>query len=190
MFACLWGAIDFQGHLHIYREVQQKDTIVSEAAALMNSLTPDREQISFTAAPPDMWSRQKDTGRSMAELFATNGVGLIKASNNRVQGWMTVKEGLKPMRDGKPEILISADCPGLIECLPALMHDAKNPSDCATEPHEITHITDALRYMCVTRKLTPTAPIAQDIEDDDDREDYETAMTGGSVDESYMDYGG
>ena len=156
----------------------------------MNSLTPDREQISFTAAPPDMWSRQKDTGRSMAELFAANGVGLVKASNNRVQGWMTVKEGLKPMRDWKPEILISADCTGLIECLPALMHDAKNPSDCATEPHEITHITDALRYMCVTRKLTPTAQIKQGIEDDDDREDYEAAMTGGIVDESYMDYGG
>lgn len=191
MFACLWGAIDFQGHLHIYREVQQKDAVVSDAAALMNSLTPDREAISFTAAPPDMWSRQKDTGRSMAELFATNGIGLVKASNNRVQGWMTVKEGLKPLQDGKPEILISSDCTALIENLPALMHDDKNPSDCATEPHEITHITDALRYMCVTRKLTPVVQSVQDAEEDDDkREDYESAMTGGGVDESYLEYGG
>lgn len=191
MFACLWGAVDFDGRLHIYREVQQPGIVVSDAAKLMLSLTPDYEQVSMTAAPPDMWSRQKDSGKTMAELFMVNGIGLVKASNSRLQGWMAVKEALKPMKDGKPELLISSDCPGLIYNLPALMHDAKNPSDCATEPHAITHICDALRYLCVTRKLTPAlSPATPEDDFDDGGQDYDEAMTGGECDASYLNYGG
>lgn len=67
----------------------------------MLDLTPSWEQIEFTAAPPDMWNRQKDSGKSMAELFMENGVGIIRASNNRVQGWMAVKEMLKPLNSEK-----------------------------------------------------------------------------------------
>ncbi len=39
----------------------------------------------------------------------------------------------------------------LIKNLPQLQHDEKNPNDCATEPHSITHITHALRYFCVSQ---------------------------------------
>ena len=108
----------------------------------MLDLTPSWEQIEFTAAPPDMWNRQKDSGKSMAELFAENGVGILKASNNRVQGWMAVKEMLKPMNSAKdrPGLLVTSDCKGLWRNLAAIQHSEKNPSDCATEPHEITHI--------------------------------------------------
>lgn len=142
MFACLWVAVDFEGRCWVYREVQQKGLIVSEAAALMRDLTPERERISYTIAPPDMWNRQKDSGKSMAELYAENGIGLIRASNNRVQGWMATKEMLKPMKsdDDKPGLLISEECRGLLRNLREIQHDDKNPSDCSTEPHDITHI--------------------------------------------------
>jgi phage terminase large subunit len=92
MFACIWVAVDYIGRCYVYREVQMKNLIVSEAAKLMHDLTPPDENIEFTAAPPDMWNRQKDSGKNMAEIFAQNGVGLIKASNNRVQGHLMVKE--------------------------------------------------------------------------------------------------
>ena len=142
MFACLWVAVDFEGRAYVYREVQQSGLIVSEAAKLANDLTPPEEHIEFTIAPPDMWNRQKDSGRSMAEIFAQNGLGLLKASNNRVQGWMAVKELLKPMKSDtdRPGLLVTENCVGLIRNLPSIQHDEKNPSDCATEPHEITHI--------------------------------------------------
>ena len=39
----------------------------------------------------------------------------------------------------------------LIEYLPQIQHDEKKVNDCATEPHELTHICDALRYFCVSR---------------------------------------
>ena len=142
MFACLWVAVDFEGRAYVYREVQQSGLIVSEAAKLALDLTPAWEHIECTIAPPDMWNRQKDSGRSMAEIFAQNGLGLLKASNSRVQGWMALKEMLKPLKNeqDRPGLLVTEDCVGLIENLPAIQHDEKNPSDCATEPHDITHI--------------------------------------------------
>ena len=37
-------------------------------------------------------------------------------------------------------------CPNLIRTLPALTHDEKHINDVATEPHELTHAPDAIRY--------------------------------------------
>lgn len=194
MFACLWIAVDFEGRYYIYREVQQSGLVVSDAARLALDLTPPSENIEFTIAPPDMWNRQKDSGKSMAEIFAQNGLGLVKASNNRIQGWMAVKEMLKPLRDenDKPAMLVTEECKGLIRNLPAIQHDDKNPSDCATEPHEITHILDALRYFCVTRTLIAERAqtrIPEDYEYDS-MTDYDEEMTGGEANENYLTYGG
>ena len=191
MFACLWVAVDFEGRAYVYREVQQSGLIVSEAAKLANSLTPPEEHIEFTIAPPDMWNRQKDSGRSMAEIFAQNGLGLLKASNNRVQGWMAVKELLKPMKSDKdrPGLLVTENCVGLIRNLPSIQHDEKNPSDCATEPHEITHICDAARYFCVTRVLGAQKTEEKIVDDFDEGEDYDDVMTGGEMTADYLSYG-
>ena len=191
MFACLWVAVDFEGRAYVYREVQQSGLIVSEAAKLANALTPPEEHIEFTIAPPDMWNRQKDSGRSMAEIFAQNGLGLLKASNNRVQGWMAVKELLKPMKSDKdrPGLLVTENCVGLIRNLPSIQHDEKNPSDCATEPHEITHICDAARYFCVTRVLGAQKTVEKIVDDFDEGEDYDEAMTGGEMTADYLSYG-
>lgn len=193
MFACLWFAVDFDGRCYVYREVQQSGLIVSEAAKLALDLTPPTEHIEFTIAPPDMWNRQKDSGKSMAELFAENGLGIIRASNNRIQGWMAIKEMLKPMRDDndRPGLLVTDECAGLIRNLPVIQHDDKNPSDCSTEPHSITHIIDALRYYCVTRTLMPDKPVpATEYADMDDLQDYDEAMTGGDMSDDYLTYGG
>lgn len=193
MFACLWIAVDYDGRCYVYREVQQSGLIVSEAAKLALSLTPPDEQIVATIAPPDMWNRQKDSGRSMAEIFAENGVGLLKASNNRVQGWALTKEMLKPMRSpqDKPGLLVAEDCRGLIRNVQLILHDEKNPSDCATEPHDVTHICDALRYFCITRTLgAERMEVSAEDEFGERGTDYDEAMTGSEADDSYITFGG
>ncbi len=192
MFACLWIAVDYDGRCHVYREVQQSGLIVSEAAKLALSLTPVDERIECTIAPPDMWNRQKDSGKNMAEIFAQNGVGLLRASNDRVQGWMAVKEMLKPLKSehDRPGILVSPVCKALWSNLPIIQHDEKNPSDCANEPHEITHICDALRYFCITRTLRAELPEIVEVDPlDGPGEDYDEGMTGGEMTESYLAYG-
>ena len=87
--------------------------------------------------------------------------------------------------------LVSQECEGLIRNLPMLQHDEKNPSDCSTEPHEITHICDAARYFAITRTLQPemAKPVVAD-DDFETMEDYDEAMTGGEMDNSYLFYGG
>lgn len=193
MFACLWIAVDYDGRAYVYREVQQSGLIVSEAAKLALDLTPPTEHIECTIAPPDMWNRQKDSGKSMAELFAENGLGLLRASNNRIQGWMALKEMLKPMKNeqDRPGLLVTEDCVGLIENLPAIQHDEKNPSDCATEPHDITHCVDAIRYFAVTRTLgAERVEVPEEPEFEDAAVDYDEEMTGGDMTDDYMTYGG
>ena len=81
MFACLWIAVDFDGRCYVYREVQQSGLIVSAAAALMNSLTPPTERIEFTIAPPDMWNRQKDSGRTMEFMGEYYGTRFVQIAN-------------------------------------------------------------------------------------------------------------
>jgi phage terminase large subunit len=189
MFACLWIALDFKGNSWVYREYQQSGLIVSRAAEMMRDLTTAEENITYTIAPPDMWSRQKDTGKTMAELWQENGVGIVKASNNRVAGFMAMKEMLKWDSEHKPKMFISSDCRALIKNIQSIQHDSKNPSDCSTEPHEITHIVDAARYFCITRSMQPemAKPV---IIDDEPLRDYDEAMTGGEPDSSYLSFGG
>ena len=189
MFACLWIAVDFDGRCYVYREMQQSGLIVSEAAKLAIDLTPPDEHIEFTIAPPDMWNRQKDSGKNMAEIFAQNGLGLIKASNNRVQGWLQMKEFLKDSPDGKPGLMFFRNCKGIIEDIQAIQADEKNPNDCAKEPHDVTHSNDAIRYFCVSRSLPgePEKAVA-DEPDDEPTEDYENTMTGGAATADYIGY--
>ena len=87
----------------------------------------------------------------MWELFEEAGVRLLRADNNRVQGWMQVKEALAPRGNGQPRLQIFSTCRELVRCLTALRHDPHCPGDCATEPHEITHLPDALRYFLRSR---------------------------------------
>lgn len=188
MFACLWIAVDYSGRCWVYREFTEKNLPVSEAAMAMHAATMPDERIQFTIAPPDMWNRRNDTGKSAAEIFMQNGVGIIRASNSRVQGWLTLKELLLPMKDGKPGIIIFDGCKGLTDCLPALQHDSTNPSDCAKEPHELTHLPDALRYFAVMRTNPAIAETFREVFDEDEerQEDYSDAMRGGTPTQSYM----
>ena len=187
LFACYWFAVDFDGRVWVYREYCESGQIVSDAAAAMRALTPADEYVQYTVAPPDMWSTQKDTGRTMAEVFTLNGIGLVKASNARIQGWLVLKEFLKLRPDGRPGLLVTKECPRLIKDLPALQHDDKNPSDCAKEPHDITHAPDAIRYGLIYRTMgAEHAPAPPD--EDEGLEDYDDAMTGGEADGSYLAY--
>ena len=150
MCATLWIAMDYHMNCYAYKELYEPDLIVSEAAREINEMTNEKIQIDY--APPDLWNRNKDTGKSTADIFAENGQFLTKADNNRVTGWLAVHEWLKIYKDeqGQPnsKLKIFSNCVNLIRTLPALQHDEKNPNDVAVEPHELTHIPDALRYFC------------------------------------------
>ncbi len=159
MFAVIFVAVDTKSIAYVYNEIYKSGLIVSEARQMLKSIMRNYEYKAIYA-PPDLWSKNRDTGKSTSELFREGGISFFKSSNDRKAGWLNVKEWLK-VRKARHEqtgeiyedsqLKIFNNCTNLIRCLPQLQYDDKDPNDVATEPHEITHITDALRYFCVNR---------------------------------------
>lgn len=153
MLACYWIATDQNNKAYVYKELYQSGLIISDAAQAIHSMTT--EKVYEYIAPPDLWNKRQETGKSAAEIFGENGIWLVKASNDRIQGWYNMKEWLKPYQDEFDEttanLLIFKNCVNLIRCLPEAQCDQKNPNDVAKEPHEITHSIDAIRYFLAVR---------------------------------------
>ena len=150
--ACVWAAFSSSGDCYIYREYAQKDKVISAAAADILSLTA--EPIAVTFAPFDMWGRSRESGETQAELFGRNGLYLSEVRQSREAGWLNLHEWFQPIDDGtglRSRLTIFRNCNELIKCIPQLTHDEKHPTDCSTEPHEITHLPDALRYLMAGR---------------------------------------
>lgn len=188
MFFCIWVAVDETGRCYVYRQFQQANMVVSDAARKQLELTRPDESIDFTIAPPDMWARSRESGKSQAITFAENGVGLLKADNNRKQGWYALKELFKIRpEDGKPGLIIFDTCGSLIECIKCLQHDKTDPNDVSKHPHELTHGPDALRYFAQTYVLSADNPEEDEEEEQDtDGMDYQTVMCGTGVSRSYI----
>ena len=157
MFACLWFARDTEGKAYVYREIHEANKIISEAARTFKVISGD-EKLDCIYAPRDLWNRRQETGKSVADIFYEHGIDLTKTSVDRADGWLATKEWLKVF-DTRDEITgeekkdsnlkIFRNCTHLIQYLPQVQIDEKNPNDVATEPHYLTHVCDALRYFCV-----------------------------------------
>ena len=172
MFAGYFIAVDTQGKAYVYREIYKPNLIISAAAKEI--IAAGEKDISVYYAPPDLYSRRQDTGKSVAEIFAEHGILLAKSENSRVQGWYNLKEWLTPYKDEMGNVtanmVIFENCTNLIRTLPALTFDRTNPNDVAVHPHEITHAPDAIRYF-VSGRPSPALPhTAEDEENSYDRQ--------------------
>ena len=186
MLACYWIAVDTVGNAYVYRELYEgRDNgkglngaghIISEAAARILEMTPEDEEITATFAPPDLWNRRQETGRSVADIFSEYGIHLTKTSNDRLDGWASMHEWLKVQRNEfgqmKPRMQIFKTCVNLIRCLPELQYDEKRVNDAANTPHEITHAPDAIRGFCVYWIINADVPV----EKDDDFVDFDDGL--------------
>lgn len=174
MLAAYWHRVDTQGNDVVYREIATPNLIASEAAAAIRAGS-GTEQIDAWYAPPDLWNKDRHTGRSTAEVFSSAGIPLTMTSNERVQGWLDLKEWLQPFetRDeqtGEKRItarmrIMKDECPYLWRCLNSIQKDSRRPNDCANDPHELTHGPDALRAFAAGRPRPAEVP-----EDRDPRE--------------------
>lgn len=164
MLACYFIATDTQNKAYVYKELYQPNLIISDAAKAILAMTAEDENIYDTLAPPDLWNRRQETGKSAMEIFGDNGVWLTKANNDRVQGWYNLKEWLKPYEDEQgittASLVIFKNCTNLIRCLPQVQRDEKDANDVANTPHELTHSVDAARYF-VSGRPCPTPTMQQ-----------------------------
>ena len=149
MLAGVYVAVNSEGRAYVYREVSESNLPISSAAHKILDACNKDEDFYITLAPPDLWNRSQETGRSKATIFAEAGLRLSKSNNDREAGWLAIKELLKVDANGEARLQIFSTCREVIRCLPALIRDERKPTDCATEPHDITHVPDALRYFAI-----------------------------------------
>lgn len=178
MFACAWFAVDGEGRAWMYREYAGSGLTAGEAARQMLLRTPEGEEIEATFAPPDMWSRQREMGRTIADIFFENGAALTRAPNARAQGHMLVKELLQKRADGRPGLIFMRCCRETIDDMRDIQSDERDPNDCAREPHEVTHRVDAVRYFCASRFAPAESGGEDGTEDEEDKMSYFEFMTG------------
>lgn len=152
MLAAYCVALTNENVAYVYKEVYEPNLIVSAAAQKILGMVGD-DFIDQYLAPPDLWNRRQETGKSVADIFSEHGIDLSRTSNDRVDGWMAVHEWLRPKEDEQgivtSALKIFSTCVNLIRTLPALQHDPRNPNDTMREPHELTHAPDSLRGFCV-----------------------------------------
>lgn len=173
---CLWIAVSPDNKAYVYREFCESNLPISASAKAICERTPKNEDIYATLAPPDLWSRSQETGKTKASLFSEYGVNFTKTSNERETGWLAIKELLCDTESG-PRLQIFSCCTELIRCLPALAVDKLRPTDCANEPHEITHAPDALRGFAIfhSRPGADTVSLKRSVWTADMWEDYISA---------------
>ena len=201
-----WWAVDEDGRSWCFRYYEHKGLIVQDAAKMVVTHTLPGERPLVTYAPPDIWNRQKDTGKTMAELFAKNGLPVVRSDNNRVQGHMIMKDMLSPIPltdpyvkklfpEGKapaalPALMFFDNVGEILDDIQSIQRDEKNPNDCAKQPHEVTHAVDMCRYYCISRVTSAEgeAPKRDPYEEEETEEEYEEYLCGGEFTEEYMSY--
>lgn len=154
MLAAVFVAVSKSGDAFVYDEVYKSGLVVSDAAKL---ILEKSDGVCQFIAPQDLWSRQKDSGKSISDLFADGGIYLSKIYPDRIQGWLCLKEWLKPYDQNGTKtarLKIFDNCRNLIRCIPQLLYDNHRTGDAATTPHEITHAPDALRYFACARTFS------------------------------------
>lgn len=202
--AALWYWVDREGNARVYKELYVKDLIISEAAKVIKRAN-GRDEIEFYYAPPDLWNRRQDTGKSASQIFAENGINLVKTSNDRLTGWMNVKEYLAPYdtrHEQTGETYTTAKmtieegaAPNLWRCLQKIQKSESDPNDVADQPHELTHCVDSLRAFCVARMLPSKQREEKphynwEFERRKDEDDNYSKALGDNFDESFFNYNG
>lgn len=180
MFAAHWVRVDSFGNAQVYREYDKSGLTISEAAGTLLSMC-EEETIEAFLAPPDLWNRSQETGKSRAQIWSECGVDLTKTSNDFAAGCSGMKEWLKPQGENKKSKLTILDgcAPNLYRCLKKIQKDKKRPNVYAKDPHDLTHDPDSLRYFCVWWTIPADSPEEIDRRRNNWRpdllEDYETA---------------
>lgn len=156
MLAAYWIVRDVFGNSQIIHEEHKPNMIISAAADLVLRTTEElvqREEIKKVEsylAPPDLWNRSQETGKSRAILFFEAGLNLTKVNNDLKAGCLAIKENTNHGEGQKSKLTIYNRCaPNLLNSLKKIQRDEKKPDIYAKDPHDLTHSVDALRYYCI-----------------------------------------
>lgn len=151
--AVLWGAIDFDDNIWIYRELYVNRLTADQLGRLIREVEYDDGTIYDAVLDSSCWARRGDRGPSIAETINAEGCRFRPADRSpgsRISGKIEIhKRLLEDSESGEPGIRFFDTCTNVIRQIASLPLDKKNPEDVDTNAED--HAYDALRYMVSSR---------------------------------------
>lgn len=155
----LWWAILPDHQLYVRKEWKFQGMSEQEVAAGIKAIDAelDLKKISYTAADPAIFNKTGAThtdvkfiGQSIGESLNHYGLKLIKADNDRFNGWGRCHALLRPAAtDAPPWLRVHPDCRYLIRSIAGAVSADTNPDDVDTKSDD--HALDAWRYGAMSR---------------------------------------
>lgn len=163
-FSVGWYAVDYDKRIYRIREYYGSKNGAPNVGAEMEPAAVARELKKIEADDPNLRGRRiwrvadpaifgTQTGESVAQMFAREGVYFEKGEHARIDGKMQIHNRLAFDEDGKPMLYVFNTCRNFIRTVPNLVYDDKNVEDVNTTGED--HIYDELRYMCMNYVIAP-----------------------------------
>ncbi len=160
-FAVGWYAQDFDGRTYLYRELYMNGLTFEQkfhvaltpqrlARVILEITKENKEEYLYCVADPSMWN-DPTGGPSIAETMMIEGLKLIAADNDRINGLARFRQALSLAPDGKPWYQVFSTCQDTIRTIPSLLYDVSKVEDVDTDLED--HAYDRDRYYFMSRPM-------------------------------------
>lgn len=162
-FSCAWWAIDYEGVMYRILELYGCTGTPNEGVKWsplkqFEEIKKIEQQHPYLrgrtirgVADPAIWA--SDTGESVADVAAKQGIFFDKGDNQRIAGWMQMHYRMSFDENGYPMMYIFNNCKAFIRTIPLMMYDETRVEDLDTDLED--HVADESRYMCMSRPIKP-----------------------------------
>ncbi len=151
----LWGAIDWDNNIWIYRELYVKHLTAEQLADKILECEELDPLPHYTVLDSSCWNKT-GFGPSIAETMMRAGVRWTPSDRNRLQGKMELHRRLADdPYSNEPRMRIFSTCKHIIAQLSGIPLSKTNSEDVDTRAED--HAYDALRYMVMTRTSSYTS---------------------------------
>ncbi|MBP3577700.1 MAG: phage terminase large subunit [Lachnospiraceae bacterium] len=168
-FSCAWWAVDYEGVAYRIIELYGCTKTPNEGLKWSN-----KEQFDKIAeierehrwlkgkriqgvADPSIWDGSH--GISAAEEAEKHQLWFEPGINDRIPGWMQVRERMKFDENGRAMMYFFNTCKAIIRCMPLMMFDEHKVEDLDTSLED--HCLDECRYFCMMRPIAPRQTVSR-----------------------------
>lgn len=107
-----------------------------------------------SVADPSIWDSSR--GESVAETAMRYGIYFTPGDNNRLAGWLMVRNYLQFNAQGYPRMYVFSNCAAARRTFPLMIFSEKRPEDLDSDLED--HCLDDVRYMAMSRPIIPLKP--------------------------------
>ena len=162
-FSCGWWAVDYDGVVYRILELYGSTGTPNEGVRwppprVFAEIARIESEHRWLAgkhitgiADPAIWDAE--TGKSVADMAAEQGVYFSPGDHKRLPGWMQLHYRLAFDEQGYPRMYVFRNCRAFIRTIPLLRYDEHSPEDLDTEGED--HVADEARYFCMARPIRP-----------------------------------